>query len=179
MKKTKIYFIVPLVTLLIFFGYYWKFSSEYESKQAAIVAAEKQRKLDKIKADNDLRLKAIEEANAAQAQRKLERKQRDEKERQQREDKENARLAMEKADQDAQKLERQAERLKKEVKEAGEEIAKLQAEKQRSIDEDAHIKTLVTKAEENVAKLDDVVKKIEVADAAAARAAALAAAKKE
>jgi predicted RNase H-like nuclease (RuvC/YqgF family) len=179
MIKSKIYFIVPIIAIAVFYGYYWNFSKDYDSRQAQIQAVEKQHRLDKLKAEAEIREKAISEAIEAQKQRKQERIERDALERKQKDDKENARLTAEKADQEAQKLERQVERLTKDVKEVKDEIAKLETEKKNSLAEEAFLRTFVTKAEDNVAKLDDVVKKIEVADAAIAKAAAIAAAQEK
>lgn len=179
MIKKKIYFVVPIIAIAVFFAYYWNFSKQYEAKQAVIQAAEKQRRLDKLTAEALAREAAIKDAIEAQKQRKQERIEREALERKQKDDKENARLAAEKADQDSQRLQRQVERLTKDVKDAKEEIAKLETEKQNSIAEEAFLQTYVAKADQNVARLDDVVRKIEVADAAAAKAAALAAAEKK
>jgi hypothetical protein len=179
MTKNKIYFIVPIIAIAVFFAYYWNFSTEYEARQAKVVAAEKQRRLEKLQAEAVAREAAIKDAIEAQKQRKLERIEREARDRKMKDDKENAILARDKADQESQRLERQVDRLSKEVKEAKDELAKLEATKKEAIGEQTFLQTFVAKANENVARLDDVVKKIEVADAAAAKAAALAAAEKK
>jgi hypothetical protein len=174
MKKSKIYVIVPLILLGIFYAYYWNFSSQYEAKQAAIQAAEKQKKVDKLKAEAEAREAAIHDALEAQKVRKAERAEREEKERKQKDDRENARLEAEKADQEAQKLQRQAEKLEKDVDTAKKEIAVIQDEEKRSTEEVAFLKTYTTEAVANQAKLADVISKIQAADLAAQRAAAAA-----
>ena len=179
MIKNKVYFIVPIIAIAVFFAYYWNFSKDYDARQAKIVAAEKQRRLDKLQAEAVAREAAIKDAIEAQKQRKQERLDREARDRKMKDDKENAILARDKADQESQRLERQVDKLTKDVKEAREEIAKLEASKKESIEEEAFLQTFVVKANENVARLDDVVRKIEVADAAAAKAAALAAAEKK
>src|SRR5271157_5918720 len=162
MIKSKIYFIVPIIAIAVFFAYYWNFSSEYEARQAKIQAVEKQRRLDKLQHEALMREAAIKDAIEAQKVRKQERLDREARERKQKDDKENAILVRDKADQEAQRLERQVDKLTKDVKDAKEEIAKLETEKKGHIAEEAFLQTFVTKANENVARLDDVVRKIEL-----------------
>jgi hypothetical protein len=176
MKKSKIYLIVPILVLGIFYGYYWNFSSQYEAKQAAVLAAEKERKIEKLKAEAENRERAIHDAIEAQKTRKAERLAREEREHAQKDAKENAKLEADKAVQDAQKLEHQVEKLEKDVTAAKEEITKLQTEQKRSVEDLAFIKEYTEAAIANQAKLSAVVTKIAAADAAAAKAAALAAA---
>jgi preprotein translocase subunit SecF len=173
MKKSKIYFIAPIIVLAVFFAYYWNFRSDYDAKQAIVLQAEKQRKIDKLNAEALMRQRAMQDAIDAQKQRKAERIARDEKERKQKEDKENARLE---ADQEAQKLQRQADKLEKDVVTAKEEIAKIQAEKKYSEEELVFLKDYTAAAVANQSKLSDVLTKIRAADIANEKAAAAAAA---
>jgi len=179
MIKSKIYFIVPIIAIAVFFAYYWNFSAEYDARQAKIQAVEKQKRLDKLQAEALMREAAIKDAIEAQKLRKQERLEREARDRKQKDDKENAILVRDKADQEAQRFERQVDKLTKDVKDAKEELAKLETEKKELTADEAFVRTFVVKANENVARLDDVVKKIELADAAAAKAAALAAAEKK
>jgi chromosome segregation ATPase len=176
MKKSKVYFIAPIIVLIAFYAYYWNFSSQYEAKQAIVLQAEKQRKLDKLNAEAEARQHAIQDAIDAQKQRKAERLAREEKERKQKDDKENARLEAEKADQEAQKLQRQAEKLEKDVASAKEEITKIESEQKRYVEELAFLKEYTAAAVANQSKLADVITKIKAADLAAEKAAAAAAA---
>jgi hypothetical protein len=176
MKKSKIYFIVPIVALGVFFAYYVKFSSEYEAQQAAVVAAEKAAKAEKIRIENIGKEKAVEDAIAEQKVRTAAKLAREAKEQKMRDDREYAKLASEKADSEQQKLARQVDKLTSDVKTTKAEIEKVQAETKKSVDEEAFLKTFVTSAQENQAHLSTVLQKIADADAAAARAAALAAA---
>ena len=175
MKKSKVYLIIPIIVLCVFYGYYWNFSSHYEAQQAAVVQAEKERKIEKLKAEAESRERAIHDAIEAQKVRKAERIAREEKEHAQKDAKENAKLEAEKADQEAQKLQRQVEKLEKDVTLAKEEVAKLAAEEKRSSEELVFIKQYTDAALANQAALSAVVTKIAAADAAAAKAAALAA----
>jgi ABC-type multidrug transport system fused ATPase/permease subunit len=176
MKKSKIYFIVPIIALAAFFAYYLQFSSEYEAKQAAVVAKDKAVKAEKIRVENELKEKAVDEAIEQQKVRKLERLEREAKEQKQKDDREYAKLGAEKADQEQQKLQRQAEKLTHDVAAVKAEIEKIQADTKRSVEEEDFLKEYVAKAMANQAHLTQVLQKIVDADAAAVRAAAIAAA---
>jgi hypothetical protein len=176
MKKSKIYFIAPIIVLVAFYAYYWNFRSQYDEKQAIVVQAEKEKKLEKLKAEAEMRQRAIQDAVDAQKQRKADRIARDEKERKQKEEKENARLEAEKADQEAQKLQRQAEKLEKDVATAKEEITKIEAEKKTSDEELVFLKDYTAAATANQSKLAEVLAKIRAADIAVEKAAVAAAA---
>jgi hypothetical protein len=180
MKKTKIYFIVPIIVLGVFYAYYWNFKSTYEAHQAEVAQQEKDKRIERQKVEAEAREASIHDAVEAQKQRKAERIAREEKDRQQKDAKENAKLEAEKADQEAQKLDHQADKLKKDVEVAKEEVAKIQADAKRSEEELVFLKQYTEQAIGNQAKLTDVMSKIVAADAAAekAAAAALAAAKK-
>jgi chromosome segregation ATPase len=178
MKKSKIYIIAPVVVLIVFGAYYWNFSSQYEAKQAAIAAQVKEKKLETLKAEAAAREAAIHDALVAQQQRKADRAARDEKDRKQKDDRENARLENDKAAQESQKLQRQAEKLTKDVATAKDEISKIQADEKASESELAFLKQYIAEATGNQAKLADVLTKIQAADAAIAKAAAIAAAEK-
>lgn len=176
MKKSKIYFIAPIIVLAAFYAYYWNFSSQYEAKQAAALQVEKDRKLEKLKAEAESREHAIQDAIDAQKQRKAERIAREEKERKQKDDKENATLEREKADQEAQKLQRQVDKLDKDVAAEKEEITKIQDEQKGYVEEVAFLKDYTAEAIANQSRLADVLTKIKAADLAAEKAAAAAAA---
>jgi colicin import membrane protein len=176
MKKSKIYFIAPIIVLAAFYAYYWNFSSQYEARQAAAAQVEKDKRLEKLKAEAESREHAIQDAIDAQKQRKAERLAREEKERKQKDDKENALLESGKADQEAQKLQRQVDKLEKDVAAEKEEIAKLENEQKGSVEELAFLKEYTAAAVANQSKLADVLTKIKAADLAAEKAAAAAAA---
>jgi hypothetical protein len=176
MKKTKIYFIAPLVVLIAFGAYYWSFKSDYDAKQAAIVAEQKAEKLEKLRLEAIKNEAAIHDALEAQKVRKQERAEREAKELKQKDDKENAKLIAEKADQEAQKLQRQVEKLTKDRDEAKVEIAKIEVDNKKSVEEEEFLKGYVKTAQDNQAGLAAVLTKIAAADAANAKAAAAAAA---
>src|ERR1019366_833395 len=170
MKKTKVYLIVPLVVLIVFGAYYWSFKSDYDAKQATIVAAIKEQKLEKLRQAAVLREAAIRDAIEAQNQRKKERQERDAREQKQKDDKENAKLNADKAVQEEQKLERQVEKVTGDVKTEKEEIVKIEAENKKAVAEEAFLKEYVKMAQDNQASLAAVLTKIAAAAAAAAAA---------
>jgi hypothetical protein len=176
MKKSKIYFIVPLIVLAAFVAYYMKFSSEYEQKQQAQIAADKAAKAEKIRLENLSKEKAVEDAIAAQKVRTQERLARQAREQKQKDDKEYAMLAAGKADLEQQKLARQVEKLNHDVAAAKADIEKIQADTKQSQEQEEFLKKYVATAQENQAHLTQVLQKIADADAALAKAAALAAA---
>jgi hypothetical protein len=176
MKKSKIYFIAPLIVLIAFGAYYWNFKSDYDAKQQAIVAEEKAKKIEKLKLEAVQREAAIHDALEAQKQRKKERQEREAKELKQKDDKENAKLIAEKADQEQQKLLRQVEKLTKDVESEKEDVKKIEVENKKSVEEEAFLKQYVKMAQDNQAAVAAVLLKIEAADIATAKAAAAAAA---
>ena len=178
--KKKIYILVPLIGLIIFSAIYWNFSTGYEAKEAAKVAAEKQKKTDKLLAQAKANEQAIKEALAGQERRKAEKAAKEAKDKADHEARSAAVEAQNKADRDRQKYQRQVDRLEKDLKGEKEAIAKLEEEKKKFTDELAFLRIYVKQAEENAQSLSKILDKIAAADAAraTAEAAAAAAAKK-
>jgi colicin import membrane protein len=179
MKKSKIYLIAPLVVLVAFGAYYWNFKSDYDAKQAAVAAQIKEQKLEKLRQEAIQREASIKDAIEAQKQRKKERQEREALEQKQKDDKENAKLNADKAVQEDQKLERQVEKLTSDVKVEKEDVAKIETDNKKAVEEEAFLKDYVKMAQGNQASLAEVLTKIAAADAAAAKAAAAAAAAKK
>ena len=86
----KVYVIFPALAMLIFFGFWWNFSDKFEAKKAAIVAAQKIEKQQKLEQDARDREKAIMDALASQAVRKAEREANEAKKQKDREDRQTA-----------------------------------------------------------------------------------------
>jgi hypothetical protein len=179
MKKTSIYFIAPILALVLFGGYYWNFRSQYDAHQAEIVATQKAKKAERLRAEEAAREVAMQDALAAQALRKKERAEREALEQKQRDDKENAVLDSEKAEQESQKLERQAERLTKDVAESEKDVAALEEDDTKQTAQVAFLGDYVKKAQDNRASLADVITKIQAADEAIGKAIALQQAKEK
>jgi chromosome segregation ATPase len=172
----KIYILVPLISVLVFGGFYLNFTKTYEARIAEAKAkVEEERKL-KAKRDIAAREQAIKAAIEAQEKRK---KEREEKERIE-EGKKKARLDAEDRRQrtfdERKRFRDQVDRLKKEIEVVKADIAKLEQERKNHLDEQAFLRDYVKKAETNVKSYYDLIDKIAAADAAAAKAAADAAA---
>ena len=175
MKKSYIYFLVPLIGLIAFGALYWNFSEGYEAELAErerIIRVEKE---EKLKAEAKNREKAIKDAIAAQERRKEEKAEKEAKEKADQEARQLALEARDKANRDQLKLAQQIERLDKDIKVEKEAIAKLEEERKRAADEEQLLKTYVKQAEANSKSLTEVLDKIIAADAARAAAEALAA----
>lgn len=172
----KVYVIFPALAMLIFFGFWWNFSDKFEAKKAAIVAAQKIEKQQKLEQDARDREKAIMDALASQAVRKAEREANEAKKQKDREDRQTAKEESLKAFRDKEKLGRQVERLTADVTSEKEAISKQESKKNFLVAEKNFLKAYVNKAEANQADLTRVIQKIIAADDARAKAEAAAAA---
>lgn len=178
-KKKYVYFVPPLIGLVLFAGVYWKFAAAHEQREADMRAGMVKAREEKIRAENILKRKAVEDALVAQEIRKKQKAEKEAKELEERDRRERAALAMANARDTATRKVAEVRRLEKQVEDAKKEIARIEQEKKSSIDEQAFIRVYVQKAEANQKALAAVLQKIEAADRAAeeaARAAAAAAA---
>jgi hypothetical protein len=172
MKKSYLYFIAPLVLMVVFFfGFYWNAHKNFEAREQAIIKKARDEKQAKLEKEQQDRLKAVESALALQEKRKAEKKARDEKEAREKEEREKARLARDKAGRDAEKLEQQVKRLQKEIEVEKKALAEVQTEKKQTSEEHAFLKQYVAKAEQNAKSFTGVLERIAAADKAAADAA--------
>jgi hypothetical protein len=176
MKKNYVYFLAPLVGLIIFGAVYWNFSKGYAVREAERVRLEKQKKEDKLRAQAKANEQAIREALAAQERRKADRAAKEAKDKADKEARAAAVEAKEKAYRDREKFAKQVDRLEKELQTEKDAIAKLESDKKKFIDEQAFLRIYVKQAEDNVKSLMQVIDKIAAADAARAAADAAAAA---
>ena len=135
MKKSYIYFLVPLIGLIAFGALYWNFSQGYEAELAERERIVRVQKEEKLKAEAKNREKAIKDAIAAQERRKEEKAVKEAKEKADQEARQLALEARDKANRDQLKLAQQIERLEKDIKVEQEAIAKLEAERKRAADE--------------------------------------------
>jgi len=180
MKKSYVYFIVPFVSLLVFFfGFYWNAHKEFEQRAQDKVRIGREAKEAKVRKEMQDREVAVKSAIELQEKRKTEKKARDEKDARDKEARENARQAREKAARDADKFEATAKRLQKEIEVEKKEVIEVAGLRKRTVDEQVFLKEYVQKAEANTRNLSGVLERIDAADKAAeaaARAAAAAAA---
>lgn len=177
MKKSYVYFIVPFVSMLIFFfGFYWNAHKDFKQRAVDKVRIEREAKDAKLRKEFQDREVAVKAAIELQEKRKVEKKLRDEKDTRDKEARENARQAREKAARDADKFEATAKRLQKEIEVEKKEIVEVQAQRKRTVDEQAFLREYVKKAEDNSRNLAGVLERIDAADKAAEAAARAAAA---
>ena len=173
----KVYLIIPLVGLLIFGGFYYNFTSQYEAKAKEALAKVEQDKKDRAARDVLNREAAIKAAIETQAKRKIEREKKEaaeEAKRVARQEAEDQRLRI---FDERNKLRDQVARLKKDLEEVKVATTKVTEEKKRHIDEEAFLKVYVVQAEANVKYYYNLLDKIDVAEKARAEAAAAAAKK--
>lgn len=175
MKKSYVYFLVPLLGLIAFGAVYWNFDAQYAEKEAAKQAAVRKGKEDKLAAEAKNREQAIKDALAAQERRKVERAAKEAKDKADQEARQLAIEARDKAHRDQLKLEQQRDRLLKDIKVEEELIAKLGEEHKHAIDEQKFLKEYVQQAEANTKSLASVLDRIAAAEAARAAAEAAAA----
>jgi hypothetical protein len=181
MKKTYLYFLIPLVAMIAFSAYYWNFTASYDEREAA-KAAEVQR-VQQSQRDEEAvqRQKAVDDAFAAQQRRKLEREAKAAHEQKEEDDRTSANEAALKAHREVTRLREKTETLEREVQQTQDDLTKFNLEKEVLVTQQSGLADAVKLAEANTKKLSDVLDKISAADAAAEAAAkaAAAAAKKE
>lgn len=177
MKKTYVYFLVPILGLIAFAAVYWNFNRTYEGKLADRQRVIREQKEEKLRQEAKSREKAIQDALAAQERRKAEKAAKEAKDQKEQEERQAAIEASRKADRDQQKLAQQVKVLEGEIKTEKETIAKIQEEQKLALEEQAFLKNYVKQAQANQKSLSEVIDKIVAADAARAAADALAAAK--
>jgi hypothetical protein len=179
MKKSYVYFVAPLLLLIIFFfGFYWNAHKDYDAREAAKIKAEKDAKQAKLEKEAKDRESAVKAALEMQEKRRAEKKAKDEKEARDKEERDKARQARDKAGRDADKLEQQVRRIQKEIEAEKKEFTEVQAGRKRTAEELAFVKEYVKKAEANSKGMTGVLERIDAADKMAAdmaRAAAEAA----
>jgi colicin import membrane protein len=175
MKKSSIYFLAPVIGLIIFGAVYWNFSSGFEAKEAQKALVLKQAREATLLAQAKANEAAIKEANAGVERRKAERAAKDAKEKQDKDARQAQEDARSKAFNDADKFSKQVTRLEAEVKAEQEAIAKLQDDKKKLADEEVFLRGYTQLANDNVKSLQVVLDRIAAADAARAAAEAAAA----
>lgn len=171
----KIYYIGPIAALAVFAAYTWQFDKGYQEREAAKAAEVKMVREAKLKSEADARKKAIDEAVAAQKKIKKERADKEAEEARKKEQRIAALDAREKNSREQDKLAKTVERLKREIKTEQDAIAKLEVSIKAANTEKDYQNQFVTKAKQNVAALEQVLTKIDSAEAARTAAAAAAA----
>lgn len=160
----KAYFLVPLIAMLAFGGYWWNFRKEYNAKKEAQQIAEVHAREEKAAKDKAAREQAVKDAIAANDKRKAEKAAKEAKEKKDKEEREASIEFRNKSRAEQFKLSSQSERIDKEVRTIKEEIAKIDEGIKRYGAEKDFLKDYVKKAESNVKSLQAVAEKIEKAD---------------
>lgn len=173
MKKA--YVIFPALAMLIFFGFWWNFTSKYDAAQAEKAKLARAAKEQKLMKEAEERKIAIQQAVAAAEARKKEREAKSAMLQAERDARQHAVEAKDKAYRDKEKLARQAERLEKDISTEKDLIAKLDEKKRILVSDEAFLRQYVTLAESNQQGLQDVLQQIAKADTARALAEAAAA----
>lgn len=176
----KLYFIVPIVGLALFYAYFHNFNTKYKAIQAEKQAAIQKAIKDKAIEDEKNRQIAYQNAIKAQEQRKKEKEERDRIEEEKKKARQDLEDKRERSFAERKKFREQVDRLKKEVAEVEGQIKDVEAEKKSHVDEQVFLKNYVKQAESNVKYYYDLLDKIDAAEKArAAEAAAAAAAAKK
>lgn len=175
MKKTYLYFLVPLIGLIVFGAFYWNFSKGYEAKLAEKERIVRVAKEEKLRAEAKNREQAIKDALVAQERRKVEKAAKEAKDQADQDARQLALEARDKANREQIKLSQQVERLEKDIKVEKEAIAKIEDDMKRAVEEQKFLKMYVKQAETNTKSLSEVLERIAAADAAKAAADAAAA----
>lgn len=172
----KIYFVAPVLAMLIFTGVYVTYQSGAKQRAAIAEKQEKQEKENKLKADADARAKAFADAMKAQELRKKERAEKEARELAEKEERQAQLDLRDKTFREHDKIAKQMERLKKEIEAEKTAAAKIQ-ESIGSIEaEQTFLQSYLTKARENIKTLETLINQIAAAEST--RAAEAAAAKK-
>lgn len=175
----KVYVIAPALALLLFIGYWWNYNENYKAAQLAKVEAEHKALIEKREKEARDRELAIKMALEKQAEQRKERETREAQRQKEREERQAAKESREKADRERQKLKRQLELLTEDADKETVAIAKLDEKNKFLIGEESFLREYVAKAESNQGALTQVIQKIAAAEAAYAKAKALAEAAKK
>jgi chromosome segregation ATPase len=183
MKKNYVYFIAPMVGLVVFVGIYWQYARGYDARMVEMHRKEVEAVQTKLNQDAKNREAAANSAFQAQEKRKADKKIKDAKEAADKEARDQATGVMRKAQTDANKLTTRVKGLTKDIDAEKKEIAKLEEEKKALLAEQAFQKQYVKEAEAHVTALLGTLDQIAAADkkwedAAKEAAKAAAAAKK-
>ena len=172
----KVYFIIPLIGLLVFGVVYHNFAKGHEAHLSQIKAAADQAKADKVRQGIVDREKAIAAAVEASKLRAEERAKKEKIEEDKKNDRQTAEDKRLRANSDKTKRTDEVRRLKKDLDEVQEEIKKIEQDKKTLADEHVFLQDYVKRAEANRDYYYGLLDKIAQAEKARAEAAAAAAA---
>ncbi len=168
----KLYFIVPVIGVLIFGAFYWNFSSEIEQREHDKKEAVRIERETKQKADLEAKKKAIEEAITLQEKRKVEKAEREKRAEEEKQVQLELKDAADKARDERDKVLRTVDRLNNEIKTEEAALKKIAVEKSTLAADDEFLQKYVKLAETNKASLEEILVKIDKIDKEAAIALA-------
>ncbi len=168
----KFYLIFPLVGCVAFGAFYWNFRSQNDEHERAKKEAVRIERENKVKADFESKRRAMEEAISQQEKRKAEKAERDRVAAEEKQLQIDLNDAKERARTELDRVLRQVDRLSNELSVEKAALKKLADEKASLLTEDEFLQKYVKVAEANQKNLEDVLKKIQKADEAAAIVAA-------
>jgi len=175
----KLYFVLPVIGVLIFGAFFWRFNAEFEGREAAKKDAQRVEREAKIRSDLEAKKKAIEDAIALQEKRKIEKAEREKRAEEEKQAQLDLKDASDRARDDRDRVLRQVDRLKTEIGVEESALKKLASDKANLIADDEYLLTYVKLAEGNQKSLEEILTKIEKVDKDAAIAAAQSAGKKK
>ena len=157
----RIYFIGPLVLLLIFLAVYLNFRHDYKQQEAARVSQAAADLKTRNETDAAARKSALLEAIAAAEQRKIERDAKTAREKADREARQLAIDARDRALREQEKITRHIERVKKDLEAEEAAVAKLLAARKEAEAEREFLLSFVTKSRANLGSLQTVIARLE------------------
>jgi hypothetical protein len=178
-KKTYVYFLAPIVGLLIFSVIYWNYASDYDARIEAMEKKIRDERRAKIDEENAAKKKAVDEALVAQKERQRLKAEKEAKDAEEKEKRIQAAQLRDKTRIEASRLEDRAKDLAKEIEENKKEIEQIKQDQKSAVAEQNFLREYVKVAEANARNLEGVLEKIELANKAAEAAAKAAAAAKK
>ena len=168
----KFYVLFPAIGLIVFAVFYWQFNANYAEEKQKVEDQKKMEREAKARADFEVKKKAVEEAIQLQEKRKVEKAEREKRDADEKQMQIDLKDASDKARDENDRVLRTVDRLKNEIAIEDAALKKLGTEKTNLVGEDEFLLKYVKAAEANQKSLEDVLKKIQKADDAAALVAA-------
>jgi len=172
----KVYFLGPAIALAIFTFFYMGFSKEYAEQERLEIEAAAQARIDEQLKEAEDRKKAIEAALALNEERRTERLANESRDLAEKEARQLAIDALDNARRDQRSLAEDVRLLKEVLTGIQADIDEVKEEKDQAAKQITFLNEYVVAANQNVANMQNVVTRIEAANAARQRAQAAAAA---
>lgn len=171
MKKSYLYFLLPLAGVAAFAAVYWQHASGYEEKLAQAARVQQEQRAEKVREENLAKKAAVDAALKAQEERKQAKAAKEKRDAEEKEKRELAVALRSKTRQDASNFQEKVRRLQKEVEDNKKEISRIEEERKIAAAEEAFLRDSVKQAKATTVSYQQVLERIEAADKAAAEAA--------